>query len=504
MTRDKKILNNILTTLRTYLLTILSGFIVPKIMMVYYGSEINGLVSSLTQFISYFSLVEMGLSGAAIYSLYKPLADKKWEEVSAVVITARNFFFKAGYIYMFLTVVFSFIYPFFIQSDILSKPEICILALVLSFSGALEFFTLAKYRVLLTADQKTYVIANAQAVYTIFNVVIITALSIQGWNIILVRIAALFAVSLRSIILYFYCRKHYEDVNFNLTYSKYILDKRWDVFFTQIMMAVQASGLLIIATFITNLKTVSICSVYVMIMTGITYAISVLQSGLTAAFGEIIVNKEINVLRKTYNEFESIYYGIITVCFSTCFVMIIPFIKIYTANIQDVNYVLPLTAAIFVINGLCNLLKYPGGMLIISAGMYKESRWRSLTQTVILLVLGIFLGKYWGINGIVIGIMISHIYRDVDILFFVSKRILQLSYINTLKKWIKTIICFGLSCFPFHWFDMNSSGYMGWSIEALFVVLYSAAIFSLVTFIFARTEYWIIYKRVKTLISDIV
>ena len=54
----------------------IAEFIIPCIMLKYYGSEINGLVSSINQFIVYFNLVEAGLSGAAIYVLYKPLAGK--------------------------------------------------------------------------------------------------------------------------------------------------------------------------------------------------------------------------------------------------------------------------------------------------------------------------------------------------------------------------------------------------------------------------------------------
>ena len=40
------------------------AFFIPRILLSVYGSEINGLVVSIKQFISYFLLVEAGISGA--------------------------------------------------------------------------------------------------------------------------------------------------------------------------------------------------------------------------------------------------------------------------------------------------------------------------------------------------------------------------------------------------------------------------------------------------------
>ncbi len=502
MTRSRSFLYNISTTLGMYLLTVISGFIIPKVMMLYYGSEINGLVSSLTQFIGYFNLVEAGLSGAAIYALYRPLAVREWGTVSSVVTAAKKFYFQAGYLYVGLTVVLSLIYPIFIHPSMLSGAEVGLLTLVLGFSGTVEFFTLAKYRSLLTADQKTYIISNAQAVYIVVNTLIITVLSIQQLDIILVRAAALSSVILRSLILYLYCKKHYKNIDFHAEPDMNSLDKRWDALFLQIITSVQSSGLLIIATIVTDLKMVSICAVYGMIIAGISSAIRVLQSGLTAAFGEMLVKEELSALRKAYSEFESIFYGTIVVCLSTCYIMITPFIKIYTHDIHDVNYILPITASLFVVNELFNLLKAPGGMIIISAGMYKETRWRNTIQTVILIVCGILLGHYYGIIGIVSGIMLSNIYRDIDILFFVPKYILRSSCMDTLRKWIKTAICFFIVCFPSYWFDMTSSGYVMWASKSIAVMFYSAIIFSLITFIFDRSEFYSIYKRLKRTIKS--
>ena len=73
--RSKKFFYNTLFMALLQLVNIPAALIVPRIMLLFYGSEINGLVSSIYQVINYFTLVEAGLSAAAIYALYKPLAE---------------------------------------------------------------------------------------------------------------------------------------------------------------------------------------------------------------------------------------------------------------------------------------------------------------------------------------------------------------------------------------------------------------------------------------------
>ena len=93
-------------------------------------------------------------------------------------------------------------YPFITDSTVLDQTSIFVLVLVLGVNGSLEFFTLAKYRALLTADQRTYVISLASIVYTVLNTIIVVTLSIMHINIVLLRIIALLSIFVRTLILY--------------------------------------------------------------------------------------------------------------------------------------------------------------------------------------------------------------------------------------------------------------------------------------------------------------
>lgn len=284
MNRTKKFMYNSIATAIYQIAVMLVGFITPRILLQFYGSEMNGLVSSINQFITYFSLVEAGIAGAAVYSLYKPLANKDKDGISAIVSAAKNFYVQAGVIFTFLVIGLAVIYPVFVKVSTLSFASETILIVVLGAKGFLEFFTLAKYRVILTADQKTYVVSNASTIYIILQMVIIVVLSYLRCNIVVLYAIAILALFARSFILTIYVKKRYSFINYKAEPNVKALDKRWDALFLQILQAVQTGAPVLIATIFTSLTDVSIYTVFNMVFIGINGVLNIFVNGLSAGF----------------------------------------------------------------------------------------------------------------------------------------------------------------------------------------------------------------------------
>ena len=74
----KVTLVNIVSNIILQIVTILSGFVIPKLILEYFGSNVNGLVSSLNQFLSYINLLEGGITGVVAANMYKPLKKMIW------------------------------------------------------------------------------------------------------------------------------------------------------------------------------------------------------------------------------------------------------------------------------------------------------------------------------------------------------------------------------------------------------------------------------------------
>ena len=90
--RKKKLAKNTISSLIFQVTTIVCGFILPRLILLYYGSETNGLVNSITQFLSIISFLELGVGAVVQSSLYKPLSKNDSVEVSKIVKSANKFF----------------------------------------------------------------------------------------------------------------------------------------------------------------------------------------------------------------------------------------------------------------------------------------------------------------------------------------------------------------------------------------------------------------------------
>ena len=83
--RSKKAIVNIISLLLFQATTIICGFIVPKLIISNYGSNVNGLISSITQFLAYIVLLDSGFTAVVKSQLYKPIAENNYDKINAIL-----------------------------------------------------------------------------------------------------------------------------------------------------------------------------------------------------------------------------------------------------------------------------------------------------------------------------------------------------------------------------------------------------------------------------------
>lgn len=478
--------------------SMLAGFIIPRVMLVAYGSEINGIVTSITQFISYFNLLEAGISGAAVFALYKPIAEKDNKKIGAILNATKKLYRQSGCFFIVFVIVLAMAYPHYIRTSLLSRYDLGVLIVVLGCNGAIEFFAQGKYKVLLTADQKYYVISISNIFYYLTNTAIILIVANCGSNIVALRIIALFSLIIRAGIIFFYCYKRYKEVDYSQKPDLTALNKRWDAFILQILGVVRSATPVVLLTIIVkDLKIVSVYSVYALIVGGVGSVIGIFTTGLTASFGDVIARGETQTLRNTYSIFETIYYLIVTVVYSSTVVLIIPFVRLYTKDIVDIEYILPITGFLFSLQGYLHDLKTPQGMLVISAGQYKETRLQTMTQGGLAVGLGVAFSYKWGLNGILIALIISEIYRLIDLVGFISKNVTKTSTRRTIIKIAYSLCIFALFCVLSFASRVAPNTYWGWIMYAFLVTILVSLLTIVVSVLTNRKETLDAFVRIK-------
>ena len=214
MKDGNKIKNNLLIGIGCQLLTMVLGVLVPKLVLNNYGSEINGLLSSVTNIYACIALVEAGVMAASCQALYKALAKNTRDDANAVLSATNIYYRRTGLIYSALIAVFSVVYPLFIKSEI----PFWTVFLVILFNGlgnVVNFFFHGKYLFLLKADGKNYVRSGVElfsnAAKQISKIVLISI----GLNVVFVQFAAMLTSFAQMIYITYYIKKHYSWIDLN-------------------------------------------------------------------------------------------------------------------------------------------------------------------------------------------------------------------------------------------------------------------------------------------------
>ncbi|HZK23705.1 MAG TPA: sugar isomerase, partial [Atopostipes sp.] len=117
MNRTQKLKLNSSVSLLARIVTIISGLILPRLILSNYGAETHGLTSSIGQFLSIITFLDMGVGVVVRSALYRPLAKKDDKKVSAALSAAKTYFRKIAYILIIYILILIIFYPLVIDSN---------------------------------------------------------------------------------------------------------------------------------------------------------------------------------------------------------------------------------------------------------------------------------------------------------------------------------------------------------------------------------------------------
>ena len=486
--RAKKSLKNLIFNVFQQLIGILTGFLLPPLIISNYGSSTNGLIQTIKQIVSYAQTTGAGIASASTYVMYEPIAKKQYKKLSGIFNATKKMFIKAGNYASFIMLMVAFIYPLFIKNDVPIFTAFT-LVIMLGLCGVSEFYFIGKYQALFSADQKNYLVSIAQALGNIFNIVISIILIKLNCNIILVEFGAMAVYITRVSFLWLHFKKNYSYIDKNEKPLMNSISQRKDAVVHEITALVVNNSSVLLVSLILGLTNASIFSVYLLVFSGLNMIAAIVSNGLYASFGDVIAKKETDVLQKAYNIFEWGFLLAIFVMYVVAFVMIMPFIGIYTRNITDVNYSLPILGYLFVLNGILNNIKIPARMLVMANGHFKETKKYSLIEMLLNIFGQLLFIPIFGIYGALVGCLVSVIYRAINFIWYANKHLLKISH----KRIIKRLIVFGipsiLLCYLSTFIDINASGYLTWTLWSVCVTVITFVIMLIIGIIFDKSTF---------------
>jgi len=500
--RSKQAAKNMVANIILQGIVFLSGIILPRFFLEEYGSSINGMVSSVNQFLVYLSLAEAGVGTASTVALYKPLADGDQNEINGVLSATRRFYYRSGYIFSALVAGLVLLYPYMIAQQ-LSVRLVRTMILILASSTLVDYLLLGKYKVLLVANQRSYVVAYVQAAGTLLNMTVSITLIHFHVNVLLVKAFATFVYIIRFLVIKWYVKKYYKNADFKAPAKMDRLGQREAAFLHQVVGVISNNTDVVLLTICLGSRSlieVSVYSIYNMVVSALNMIFNSFSDSLTAGFGEIFSKGEERALKKSFSDYEYIYMIFVFLVFICMGVLLLPFVAIYTQNVKDANYIRPVSAWLFTMMILLQNIRIPGLTIICAAGHFKETRSRAVLEAAINITVSLALVWKYGMNGVLMGTMCSYGYRSIDVILYNRKYLVRGSGAVTFRRIVRNLLVSSLvlaGCLMFVPQSMDS--FITWAVYALITAMISAVCLVAVNYLCEKNEFYFILERVRSM-----
>ncbi len=500
--RLKKAIINTSIAILSEFVTVICGLILPRMILATFGSKYNGVVSSITQFLQCIALLNAGISGVTRAALFKPLADKDKYSISAIVKSTERYMRRIAKIFVAVLIVFALIYPLIVKSEF-EWVFTFSLVLIIGISTFAQYFFGTAYQMLLSADQRNYIVSGFTTISIILNTIIAIIIIKMNGTIHAVKLGSAAIYVLQPIILRKYVVMKYGILNKVIVDDSALKQRRYALAHT-FANYVHDNTDIVVLTLFSTMKEVSVYVIYNLVISNIRKILKSFTAGIEAAFGNMMAKKENLVLKKTIGEFETFMFWSSSIFFTCTTLLIVQFVDIYTKGIIDANYHRPLFAYTFTVAEYFYCIRIPYYSVIQAAGRYKETQVGALLEAVINLVISLALVKWLGILGVAIGTLIAMIFRTLQYGFYVYREILHTNLIGMIKKVLVylggILLSIGMSRLLF--LDRILFTEFGdWIISALCIFLNVFLVITAFTIIFYRKDVQGISGYVKRILK---
>lgn len=390
---------NFIFTITTSIL----GFFLNRYFVVYLGINYLGVIKLFTEILAYLSIVDMGIGSAAAYGLYKPLAEKNYEKINIVFSTLKSIYIKISMFILIFGVVITFFLDFFIK-DIVITNEIKIYWLLMVSNTAITYL-FGKYITLFNSDQKfnfvKIVQGSTRIVSFLFQIILLIRFqSFLGIGILIV-LESIFQYVIYSI----YYRKKYSYINITKARDKTIFKNLKNLFYHKLAGLVVFNTDLILISKYVSIEIVGIYASYQMVYRMIMVLIGILIGVISPITGRYIASHSKKDIFKLFNLLNTLFIILAIISSYLFYNLISSFIGIWLGEkyilSQGTSFLITINLFIGISRQILEIFKENSGFF--------DDIYNPIMEAVINFVFSIILVKFYGLNGVIIGTIISNL-----------------------------------------------------------------------------------------------
>lgn len=400
---------NLATGLLGRMLTIILNFAVRTIFIHCLDEaylSVNGLYSNI---LTVLSLAELGFGSAMVYHMYEPMATHNYQKVAGLLLYFKKVYFVVGVVIVALGLC---VIPF-MDVIIKDKPDVPLLTLyyvVFLLNSGLSYCFAAYKGTLFSADQRDYVKTNVQNMASIIQAVlqVLLLLLFRAYLVyLLVQLAG--TVFVNACVAYLAGKKYpevskYKNEQLNDGEKQQLLKNTGALFLTKVgHVALNGTDNIIISA-VVGVLWVGRLSNYTLICDSVTSVLCQITAAITGSLGNFFATEDKHAGYALFRKVEFLNFWLYGFSFIALATLLDPFIRIWAGERFVLGLPISIAIAInFFVAGYMNTL----WVFRSTIGLFKQGKFRPILVAILNIVLSIFLGKLWGVFGVLFATFLS-------------------------------------------------------------------------------------------------
>ncbi|SCY84845.1 lipopolysaccharide biosynthesis protein [Flavobacterium anhuiense] len=408
--RVKKSLKNAKFALFFYCCNLILQFFYRKVFLNYLGAEVLGLNTTAMNLLQFLNLAEMGVGAAISYSLYKPLAADDHKQINDIVSVQGYLYSRIGILVGILAIILMFFFPYFF-SDIKVPLWYAYATFGVLLLSALIGYFLNYQQIVLISDQKefklNYALQGVKIVKVIIQILFIFLFSYGYiwwifWELIAV-LATVFGIKYVLHLEYPWLKTSIASGKKLLNEYPQITHKTKQLITHKIAgFALNESGPLIIFAF-TSLSFIASYGNYLLVIAGITALLGAVFNSTNAGVGNLVSQASIDRILVVFEELFTLRFFLTSIaCYG-----VYKFTPIFITYWVGKEYLLEKSNLILlVLIMFINITRLTVDSFLNAYGLFKDIA-APIVETIVNIGLSVLLGYFYGINGVLIGVLSS-------------------------------------------------------------------------------------------------
>ena len=435
MSKTRICLLNAIGSLTHLIVLTVVGLVVTRTMIVHYGSDYNGINSTVIQIANSLMVLELGFVLASNVALFKPLINNDVKKINGILSATRIRFIYISILAFFIGIILSVIYPLVANT---AMPKLMLFGLMLTVivPVILNFGINMKYKALILASQKEYVISFVSAGSCIIGNVFAVILIVNDFNILVARVPIMVSTLLGYAYIGYTCWRKFPFVRYDVNPLFSEIKGTKDVIFLNIMSISYSSLPIIVISTLPDGGSLyaSVYAVYRMISNLPAYALKSISAAPRLSFGALFAEGCNTVVKKYFEEYEMVICMALAVILGTTCIVCFPFIKLYTAGIHDISYINVNMALLVLSIIFIEVIHIPSGQIILMKGDFIAARKIQFCGCIIILFAMVISRIYFGYIGILASIFLAAVFLFTAEVYYTSVKILHRGIVPFFKN----------------------------------------------------------------------